>query len=443
MAPADEQPFLDAVFARYHDDGPRLVYADYLAEAGDPDRADLVRVQLALARLPDDHPRRPDLVDRQAELLAAHADRWTAPLRHLADGVEFRRGVPDSVSVHAAAFLSAGDELFRRARVRRLRLLDAAREMPRLIASPLLARVRELDLCGNDLGNGGVNLLVRSPFLKQVQALDLGFDGLDDAGANALARADTLPGLAALALNDNGRITADGLRALADSPFLAGLTSLDVSGNDIDETGLEPVTAGKAFPRLHTLRLRGNPVGDAGVAALFGSTLFRRMLDRSPRLDLRETGVGPDAAARLAGCPALARCTALDLGSNYVGDAGLAALAASPHLGAVRSLRLARNGITDAGVAAAWDALRRLLPGLRTLDLSGNRLTQHGIAVLRAARGGSGATIDTSGNVQASAGGEVPIRVGEVVPDVLRGVADAARLRRRVAHPAARRDPPG
>jgi uncharacterized protein (TIGR02996 family) len=442
MAPADEQPFLDAVFARYHDDGPRLVYADFLADAGDPDRADLVRVQLALARLPDDHPRRPDLVNRQAELLAAHAARWTAPLRDLVAGVEFRRGVPDSVSVHAVAFLADGEELFRRARVRRLRLLDAARELPRLIACPLLARVRELDLCGTGLGNGGVNLLVRSPFLKQVQALDLGFDGLDDAGANALARADTLPGLTALALNDNGRITADGLRALADSPFLAGLASLDVSGNDVDETGVPAAVGGKAFPRLHTLRLRGNPVGDAGVVALLGSGLLSRMLARSPRLDLRETETGPDAAAALAACPALARCTALDLGSNYVGDGGFAALAASPHLANLRSLRLGRNGITDAGVATAWDPLRRLLARLRSLDLSGNRLTRHGIAILHAARGESGAAVDTSGNVQAPSGGEAPVRVGEVVPDVLRGMADAARLRRRVAHPAARPDPP-
>ena len=59
MTFTDEQPFLDAIFARYHDDGPRLVYADFLDAAGDPERAELVRVQLALARLTEDHPRRP------------------------------------------------------------------------------------------------------------------------------------------------------------------------------------------------------------------------------------------------------------------------------------------------------------------------------------------------------------------------------------------------
>ena len=61
----DEQPFLDAVFAQYHDDGPRLIYADFLEDAGDPARAELVRLQLALARMPDEHPRRPELANRE------------------------------------------------------------------------------------------------------------------------------------------------------------------------------------------------------------------------------------------------------------------------------------------------------------------------------------------------------------------------------------------
>src|SRR5437764_14005691 len=111
MSPADEQPFLDAILARYQDDGPRLVYADWLDDRGLPARAEFVRVQVALGRLPDDHPRRPELVEREAELLHRHLEAWTAHLGGLADG-GFRRGVLDSVSVDAAVLLSRGEELF-------------------------------------------------------------------------------------------------------------------------------------------------------------------------------------------------------------------------------------------------------------------------------------------------------------------------------------------
>ena len=267
MSFTDEQPFLDAIFARYRDDGPRLIYADFLEDSGDPERAELIHVQLALARMNTEHPRRPELANREAELLNIHRDRWTAHLGGLVVGVEFRRGVLDSVSVDSAVFLSRANELFASVPVRRLRLLDDSSLLPKLIHSTHLASVRELDLCDNDLGNGGVELLARSLFLKNLNALDLGFNGIDDAGVLALARASTFPALTALALNDNGQITADGMKALAGSPFFAGLTTLDVSGNDINDAGVRAALASTSFTRLHTLNLSRNPIGDAGAIA--------------------------------------------------------------------------------------------------------------------------------------------------------------------------------
>lgn len=448
MSPTDEQPFLDAVLARPRDDGPRLVYADFLGDTGDPAdaaRGDLVRVQVALARLPDDHPRRADLVDRQADLLERHAAAWAAPLADLVSGVEFRRGVPDSVSVDAAAFVARGDELFRRTRVgrppgrsfvRRVRLLDPARVLPRLVQCPFLAAVSELDLCGGDLGNGGVNLLVRSPHLGGVRELDLGFNGLDDAGVRILARASAVPNLHALALNDNGQITWDGVRALADSPFFAGLTRLDLSGNDVNDAGVEAVIRGRATGRLHTLTFDRNHVGDAGVAALAGSSLLRRMLARDPRLDLRANVVGPAGAEALAGCPALAAVTTLDLGGNYLGDRGVIALAASGRLGNVRTLRLSRNQVGDAG-AVRLAAAAGAMPELRALDLSGNRLSGRGVEALRAAATARGFALDVTGN--GAAPKTTPVRVGEVVSAVLTSISsedEIAGLRRRVSHPS-------
>ena len=438
MAPADEQPFLDAILARYHDDGPRLVFADFLDETGDPAdgaRAEFVRVQLALAKLPPDHPRRPALKDREAELKAAHAAAWTAPLAGLGVDAtfEFRRGVPDAVSIAAADFLAHGEELFRRAPVRKVALYDVPRVLPRLIHSPMLGRVRELDLCGRDLGNGGVNLLVRSPHLAGLHTLDLGFNGLDDAGVKLLAKASTLPELRELALNENELITADGVAALAASPFLAGLTALDLSGNDINDTGVRAVVASPSMARLRVLRLERNHVGDAGVEALLGSGFVRRALDRSPRLELGANTIGKAGAELLAGWPDLARVTHLDLGGNYLGNAGLAALLGSPYLGRLRVLRLGRNQITDRGADDLRDNHLRLFDQLRVLDLSGNRLTRHGIAILAAAKGARPLALDLTGNVQPAGAADVPVRVGDVLDQV-----QVAGLRRRIANPARR-----
>jgi uncharacterized protein (TIGR02996 family) len=429
MSAADEQPFLDAILARYADDGPRLVYADFLDDHGDPERADLVRVQLVLARLPDEHPRRPELAGRQADLLQQNLDRWTAHLDGLAAGVEFRRGVPDSVSVEGTTFLEHGDELFRRAPVRRVRLLDAGKVMTHLVQCPHLARVEELDLCDSDLGNGGVNVLVRSPHLAGLHALDLGFNGIDDAGVRLLARSAALPGLRDLALNDNREITGDGVRALADSPFFGGLRDLDLSENDVNDAGVRAVAESRSLGRLERLKLAGNHIGDAGVATLARSGLLRRLLARDTRLDLRANAVGPVGGQALARADSLASALVVDLTRNYLGDDGVAAVVGSPHVARVRIIRLAQNQLTDSGAVAVAAALPAL-PYLRRLDVSANRLTRRGVETLFAARADRPVEIDISGNVH-----EPPIPVGEVVGDVLGGVAD---LKRRIANPSRR-----
>jgi uncharacterized protein (TIGR02996 family) len=450
MSTADEEPFLDAILARPDDDGPRLIYADFLESSGDPAtaaRGELVRVQVALARLSDgDTPQGPGpaLAERQAELLQRYADAWAAELLDIDAGVEFRRGIPDAVYVDAAAFLARGDGLFRRTRVgagrslvRRVRLLNAVRVMPRLIHCPFLGLAPELDLCGNDLGNGGVNLLVRSPYLGPVEVLDLGFNGLDDVGVGVLAKAATLPNLRALALNDNGQVTGNGVLELAGSPFLGGLESLDLSGNDVNDAGVRAVVESRPLARLHTLRLAGNHIGDGGVAALAGSPLLRRILARDARLDLRSNAIGPAGAEVLARSPTAAAADELDLTGNCLRDAGVGALLGGPHLGGLRALWLGQNEVTDAGAAALAEGLGRF-PRLRRLDVAGNRLTRRGIDQLAAAADARGVVAELGGNVHYPPAAVPPVSVGEVVDGVLDGVAN---LKRRVSHPTRRSGP--
>ena len=57
---------LQAVYAAPDDDIPRLVFADWCDERGEPERAELIRLQVELTRDPD----RPDLLDRERALLA-------------------------------------------------------------------------------------------------------------------------------------------------------------------------------------------------------------------------------------------------------------------------------------------------------------------------------------------------------------------------------------
>ncbi len=441
MAFTDEQPFLDSIFAQYAEDGPRLVYADYLEDSGDPERAELIRIQLLLERMTPEHPRRTELNDQLSDLLVRNGSRWTEHFGDWVAGVEFRRGIPDSVSLDATRFLEVGDALFQQQRIYRVRLLEAAPLLPKLAASPLFRQVRELDLCGNDLGKDGVRVLLNSPHLQTLQSLDLGFNGLDDRAVAALAGASTLPALTALYLNDNGQITSDGIRELARSPFYGGLTRLDISGNDINESGVEAIVASPGLAHLHHLRVIGNRIGDAGVTALARSTLLNRMVQQDRRIELFGNAIGSVGVAELLHGLGDSRCVVLDLTGNDLGDLGFAILVQSGRLAHLRVLKLGRNKITDAGVNSVRGKLAHWMSRLTHLDLSHNRFTRQGMGLLLAARGDRHMNLDLSANVQTASGGETPVRLGELMPALIQGAAEAAEqaeLRRRIAYPALR-----
>src|SRR5262245_27193116 len=86
--------FLAAIREAPDDDVPRLVFADWLEDTGEPDRAEFVRAQVEAVHLPDHDPRRDALERRARELRQAHASRWLADLPLWAwEAVVFRRGM--------------------------------------------------------------------------------------------------------------------------------------------------------------------------------------------------------------------------------------------------------------------------------------------------------------------------------------------------------------
>jgi uncharacterized protein (TIGR02996 family) len=379
--PAEEEAFTRSIVARFRDDGPRLVFADYLDDSPHPadrHRAEFIRLQLALARLPADHPHRGDLTERQNELLLRHIDEWTRLLRGLADGFEFRRGIVDSVTVSVGLLAARGEELFRKAAIRRVRIEDAGDHVSRLIRLPILGEVRELGLCGARMENGGLNVLLRSPHLGKVESLDLSFNGISDPGVRLLAECRNLPSLTALHLNDNGQITAAGMKWLAESPHLGELRVLDISANDVSDAGIAALAHSSCLARLHTLRVRNNHIGDAGCEAIAGSPLLARILAHDPRLDLRQNSINSAGLKALAACPLFAGVRVLDLSHNHIGDDGLLALANSPHAAKLSVLLLRQNPITDLGAVGL--ARSELMTRLSRVDLSDNsRLGRRGI----------------------------------------------------------------
>ena len=182
-------------------------------------------------------------------------------------------------------------------------------------------------------------------------------------------------------------------------PALEGLTLIETSGSagpDGVSRLAEGLVAG-ALPAVTDLFISNMHVGDAGASAL-AAALDRGALPRLQTLDLGDAAIGDAGLAALA--PALRRRPALEdlcLVGNPLGDAGLAALVAPPPpagtppppAGGLKKLYwLALEGtkVSDAGCATLVAALDSgALPALGYLHLERTRASAAAQEAVRAA----------------------------------------------------------
>src|SRR5688572_28198252 len=80
---SDRKAFLQAIREAPDDDGPRLRFADWLEETGgeaERARAEFVRLQCALARLPASDPGWPVAREKVEDLCRRYGQVWFAPV---------------------------------------------------------------------------------------------------------------------------------------------------------------------------------------------------------------------------------------------------------------------------------------------------------------------------------------------------------------------------
>ena len=105
--------FLRAIIENPDDDALRLVFADWLEERGENDRAEFIRVQIELARLPEGDRRRRRLEEREEELLSRNEEEWVGPIRDRVVSWVFHRGFITEVTVTVQEYLSNGYDIVR------------------------------------------------------------------------------------------------------------------------------------------------------------------------------------------------------------------------------------------------------------------------------------------------------------------------------------------
>src|SRR3954452_5753909 len=152
MTSGYDDVFMQEIRESPADDLPRLIYADWLEDDGQPERAEFIRLQIHLARA-DEDASPPRLWSRERELLRQHGDAWRSPLSSWVRGwLTFRRGFPHEYNGTASALFRGDDvaTVFRLAPCPVLRLNGATpAQIRRLRNTPHVAHLGGLELHSN------------------------------------------------------------------------------------------------------------------------------------------------------------------------------------------------------------------------------------------------------------------------------------------------------
>jgi uncharacterized protein (TIGR02996 family) len=385
VSTVDEVGLLRAIRAVPEDDTPRLVYADWLDENGQPERAEFIRVSCRLAGLDLYDPEFFPLHWRRGQLLTdARRKAWgELPVKPVKEK-HFHRGFIDNISLQASVFLAGADQLFSQIPLRTVRPLRIGPVWDELLASPHLLRVRVLDLHHSAMSGVRCRALAACSQLANLHELNLGANPMGAAGVQAILGSRYLGNLRRLDLNSSA-VGNDALAALVGNNNFPHLRRLDLSANKIGPEGVGHLVRAPWLSRLESLNLSGNPLGDAGVHQLAESGL----LAGHRSLELSGVNLGVEGVRSLANCPHLGGLTKLTLDGHQNKDF-LKELAQSTTLTQLRMLSLGRgSGAGRDGV----EALVRspLAARLRVLNLS-PKLPPDAFLTLLTARALSGLT---------------------------------------------------
>jgi uncharacterized protein (TIGR02996 family) len=334
-AMSDEKALLAAIWDEPQEDTPRLVYADWLQENDQADRAEFIRVQIERARLTDWDSRSSELDARERELTQLNWQRWYGdlPVKHRAG---FHRGFPlGRIQASGSRFAATPASVLSLAPLWHLHSTQLARGWTKAVASPSFLRVGEINASFVGFPGCRIQRFADSANARNVKRLQLQYCDIGDSGGVAIARSPHLRHLDKLGLGAN-KLTDATAVALSAAVFASTIRELDLGGSTFGPEGIRALASGQ-FTNLLDLDLAGcRSLGDGGIHELTRGLGFPRLR----YLALRYVGMSDIGLLELAEWAGMSGVNSLDISGNKITAASLTALLGSPHLAAVRGCQI-------------------------------------------------------------------------------------------------------
>jgi uncharacterized protein (TIGR02996 family) len=395
----DAESFVAAIAANPADDLPRLVFADWLDENGDPARAGFIRDHVQLAKLRPGTDAYKTLFRKCADTLKANLPAWIKPAcdafgqpaewkpgkavggrfaiqihnptGHPLYHLEFARGLIDQATLRLPHVRDEKplDELFRNHPITRLTttFLSMPAGQWEAVVTPRMRSVRQLTFSAGGNPEAAAEVFA-SPHLERVTQFTFTVASV----AEQLVRSPMAKRI--LALDAPGE--RDVIEVLREFPLDDKLQQFTVLG------GPAPTNA---KIKIGTMTHLGGYISRVA---------FRPTLKR---LDLTRCGMTDDGLAAFARGEEWLRLQGLKLAGNLFGDRGWADFCRGWRTPELSYLDASRNRLTDAG--AEMLSRSGMLKTLRVIDLRGNRIAGRGaVALARAVAEGKVNRLLLAGN---------------------------------------------
>ena len=345
---SDHDALLAAICANPRDDTPPLVFADWLEENGQAERAAFIRTDIAMSHRDEWDSERLKWEENCDERFANDRGRSGSLPKSLfppllgslewLNGPATRRGFPRGISVaHHRTLFGVAADVFAMCPIETVSFWDVPRVPDKFVKAPWFAR-----LTGLEFGSGRPPLDVLMALLKtptELRELSLGGRTVD----------------------------ARRLEAVFSSHLAANIRRLAIHRDEaaLGQVVLDALAHWPPNHRLRTLELPG------GVVTANAYQVAERIPPGLTSLGLPMSRMNSERAAAFAARGGLAGLKCLELASNPVGNAGAAAIFTSPNLAGLKVLDLSYCQVGDEALRALLDD-SPLAEGLNLLNLTGS-----------------------------------------------------------------------
>ncbi len=241
----------------------------------------------------------------------------------------------------------------------------------------MLEYLAQPDLESLEVGNCGIGAralktLLKHPDILRLRHLNLDLNRLGPGGARAIEKATGLTQLERLDLfgtTGSGRIKAAGTQALARSPHLKTLKSLDLRNQDIQDEGLIAIAESLYLTKLERLTVTENRLSEQSILALCHSPnathIQRLLLGRNYSVN------GNAVVEGLVSSSTLGSLTSLGISEMEITDDAFIKLIESPLAQQFVNLYAPNNALTNRSADALIAAK---LPNLEGATIGGSKM---------------------------------------------------------------------